>query len=210
MRIRTLLALASVGLLLAATTAAAQTTFRWRNAQGVVHYSNLLQPSAVERGYEVLNGSGRIIKRVPAPLTPKQRAAAEAEAKRLEKQARARAAQARRDNMLLRTFDSVKAIIRLRDSRLGALDRQLHLVRARERQLAASLQRLRRHEANVTATGRGVPASMRREDLRLNAQLADTRATLDGLKAQRASTKRSFQADIARFKQLQAEGRVLP
>lgn len=210
MRSRVLLGSATVCLLLlaAANVSAAESTFRWRDAQGQVHYSNLLPPDAVDRGYEVLNGSGEIVRRVPPPLTPAQRAAAEAEAKRLEKQAQDRAEQARRDNMLLRTFNSVHDIELLRDSRVGALDAQLRLVRERQQSVEKRLTELQDREAKLREAKRSIPAELHQELKDARAELADTRNTRQAMEADRADTVRRFQADIARFRQLQAEGRV--
>lgn len=211
MRSRVLLGRVTVYLLLLATasaSAAGSSTFRWRDAQGQVHYSNLLPPQAVDRGYEVLNSGGDIVKRVPPPLTPAQRAAAEAEAKRLEKQAAGRAAQERRDNMLLRTFNSVHDIERLRDDRVSALESQLRLVREHQQRAGKHLARLQAREAKIVAAKRDVPANLRREIASVRSELADARKTRKILEAERADTLRRFKDDIARFKQLQAAGRV--
>ncbi|WP_455384986.1 DUF4124 domain-containing protein [Acidihalobacter prosperus] len=210
MRSRVLLGSATLCLLLAtaAASAAESSTFRWRDAQGQVHYSNLLPPQAVDRGYEVLNSSGDVVKRVPPPLTPAQRAAAEAEAKRLEKLAAGRAEQQRRDNMLLRTFNSVHDIERLRDDRVSALEAQLRLVREHQQRLEKHLAGLQAREAKLVAAKRDVPADLRQEIAGVRSELADARNTRKTLETERADTLRRFKDDIARFKQLQAEGRV--
>ena len=211
MRSRVLLGSATICLLLlpaAANAASAESTFRWRDTQGQVHYSSLLPREAIDRGYEVLNSSGDVIKRVAPPLTPAQRAAAEAEAKRVEKQAALRVEQARRDNMLLRTFNSVHDIERLRDSRVGALDAQLRLVRDHQDSLEKRLAGLRAREAKIVAGKHTVPADLRQEIGDLHSELADAGKVRKAMEEERANTERRFQADIARFKQLQAEGRV--
>jgi hypothetical protein len=209
-RSRVLLGSATVCLLslTAASVFAAESTFRWRDAQGQVHYSNLLPPEAVDRGYEVFNSNGDIIKRVSPPLTPAQRAAAAAEAKRLEKQAADRAAQQRHDNMLLRTFNTVQDIEHLRDNRLSALEGQLRLVREHQQMLQARLSGLQAREAKLVSAKRAVPAGLRQEIESTSAELADARKTRQALEAERVDTVRRFKADIERFKQLQADGRV--
>lgn len=209
-RLRVLLGSVTVCSLLlsVASVGATQNTFRWRDAQGQVHYSNLLPPQAVDRGYEVLNASGEIVKRVPPPLTPAQRAAAEAEAKRLEKQAAGRAAQARHDNMLLRTFNSVHDIEQLRDNRVSALTAQLRLVVEHQQGVEKQLADLLAREKKIVAAKRDVPADLRREIENTRSELADARKTRKALETERAATVQRFKADIARFRQLQAEGRV--
>jgi len=211
MRSRVLLGSVTLCLLLlpaAASASSAEKTFRWRDAQGQVHYSNLLPRDAVDRGYEVLNSSGDVIKRVPPPLTPAQRAAAEAAAKRVEKQATLRAEQARRDNMLLRTFNSVHDIERLRANRVGALDAQLRLMRDHQDNLEKRLAELRAHEAKLVAAKHAIPADVRQEIDDLRSELVDAVDARQVMETERANTERRFQDDIARFKQLQAEGRV--
>lgn len=209
MRQHILLVCAIAGLyLLAAEAHAAQDTFRWRDDQGQVHYSNLLPQTAIEHGYEVLNDNGVVVKVVPPPLTAAQRAAAVAEAKRLEREAAARAARVRHDNMLLQTFDSVQAIESLRDERVGALDGQLRLLQDRQRRLEKRLAELKAIKAKAEAEKRPVPPYVDDESNSVNAELQNVDATMQGLSGERAQTKRRFDADIVRFKQLQAEGRV--
>lgn len=208
MRLRFLLICTGACLFALSTSASAAGAFRWRDAHGQVHYSSLLPPEAVDQGYEVLDRNGEVVQRVPAPLTPAQRAQAEAEAKRIEKQAAARAEQARRDHMLLRTFGSVSDIVRLRDDRVSALDVQIRLVREHLQRLQARRAELAASRDKLVGGKRPVPADLTRAIENLRLEQADTSQTLRSLEAERNSTQRSFARDITRFKELEAMGRV--
>lgn len=196
-------------LLLAANVyAAGESTFRWRGAHGLVHYSNVLPPEAVARGYEVIDGNGNVIKRVAPPMTHAQQTAAKAEAKRLAKLDADRAEQARRDNMLIRTFNSVHDIESLRDDRISALEAQLRLVREHKQGLQNRVAELQNRESKFKAKKRRIPASLHQELDELDSELADTSKTERAMDSDLADTKQRFKGDIARFKQLQAEGRI--
>lgn len=62
------------------------------------------------RGYKVLDSAGNVIKEVGPPLTPEQKAAKEAEAKRQKEIEAARREQQRKDGALLETYSSVNDI----------------------------------------------------------------------------------------------------
>ncbi len=179
-------------------------TYSWKDGAGVVHYSNLLTQQAISRGYVILNGEGDIIKRVPAPLTPRQRAKEEAEARRLARDRAARAERARRDQALLRSFTSVEDIARLRDERVSALDARLRLLQSRQSQMEARLHQLEATASRDQAAKRRVPASVEVQIRELKSGLQEVDSAIGQLQSDRAATLRRFDAYIARFKKLQS------
>lgn len=151
--------------------------YRWRDANGMVHYDQSLPDAAISRGYEVINDAGEIVRRVPPPPTAAQRAQAEVEAQKAARTEAEAEARKRRDRILLDTFSSVDDIKHMRDERLDALDVQIELARDRVKQLADGDKAAR----------------------------ASAEASLHELVRQRDQTRLEFEADIKRFRELKGQ-----
>ena len=182
-------------------------TYSWRDAQGVVHYSNLLSQQAIARGYEVLNGEGEVIEKVPPPLTPAQRAAQEAKARERAREQAALEAQARHDRLLLKSFTSVQELERLRDERLQAIDARLRHLRDSRSSLEAHLRALRQETAKAAAEKTPPPDAAQRQQSLLT-RLQQINTAIAQLRSERRATAEQFAADISRFRQLKAEDRA--
>jgi hypothetical protein len=93
-------------LILAATlafgaTASAETLrYKWRDAEGNLHYSDSLPSNAGVLGYDVVNSQGILVKRVAPAMSPEQRQAAKEQAK-LETQRQNELEQQRREDQQL-------------------------------------------------------------------------------------------------------------
>lgn len=196
-----LLALTGIG-----GAALAQSTFRWVDEDGVVHYGDRIPPEYANQPSDVLNRHG-------VPVGTRSGAATEAqlEAERLEAEARAaRMEQQRRDRVLLDTYLSVDEIRMLRDRRIQLLEAQLAVT---ESTLARLYQQL--HELELLAS-EFRPYSQDPEAERIPEDLADDLASAQasvieherrlarGREEQAAMVAR-FDEDIARFRELQTQ-----
>src|SRR5690606_30129250 len=59
--------------------AAGNVRYKWRDADGNLHYSDSLPADANVYGYDIVSAQGIVVKHVPAAMTPEQRAAARIE-----------------------------------------------------------------------------------------------------------------------------------
>lgn len=172
-----LLGLSLLTVTLAFSSVAQAAIYRWRDANGMVHYDQSLPDAAVSRGYEVINDAGEVVRRVPPPPTAAQRAQEKAEAAKAAQTMAKKEARERRDRILLDTFSSVGDIKHMRDERIDALDVQIELARDRVKQL------------------KGSGAAAR----------ASAEASLQDLLRQREQTRLEFEADIKRFRELKGQ-----
>ncbi len=99
---------------------------KWWDEEGAIHYSDAPPPSGWTR-IEVLNDQGIVIK----VITPKPPEPAKKEEKPPED-----------IPLWLKSFGSEEALIRLRDKRLDAIDRQIAVARAIIRQLESQKEAL--------------------------------------------------------------------
>jgi len=107
----------------------AQRLYRWVDAEGAVHYSDTLPPSAVDQGHTQLNPEGLRVERVPPPPTLEERAAAQALAERQAEEARALERARERDRELLASFQVVEDVLLARDGRIAAVEARVQILR---------------------------------------------------------------------------------
>jgi hypothetical protein len=175
-------------------------TYRWTDAQGVVHYGDHVPPEYATQESTKLNNQGVEVGHQEAQQTPEQQAAAE----------RARAAiakQQQHDTFLITTYTSVKDIEALRDVRLDELRGQ----RAAAAQYVDSLRsRLGTLQTRALAYA---PYSTRAAAPRMPDDLAENlvRAlnewrvqenALAANGAQEQALRAQFDADIQRYREL--------
>jgi hypothetical protein len=192
----------------ACVTAAAQTTYRWVDENGVVHYGDRIPPEYADQPSDMLNRHG-------VPVGSRSGAVTEAqlEAERVEAAARAeRIEQQRRDRVLLDTYLSVDEIRMLRDRRLQLLDAQLAVTESTLQRLYQQL-----HELEVLAS-EFQPYSQDPEADRVPEDLADDLASAQASvihherrlargREEQATMIERFDQDIERFQELQAQRR---
>lgn len=112
--------------LIAGTTAQAQTITKCQDAEGNWHYGDFADEACAEEStFTEIDERGLKVKESEAPPTQEeleaQKAAKAQEQREAERQARKQA----EDQRLLQTYDSPQAIVKARDQRVAALEREL-------------------------------------------------------------------------------------
>jgi len=210
MRIRIILAalaLCAAALALSASAVAAEGAahYRWRDAHGVLHFSDSLPPDAVQYGYQLLNGQGIVVRTVERPLTPqerKQRDAAAAAKAAAVKQARDRA---RADSQMLAAYPHERDLLQTQQQQLATIDQTLGTtelnLKSQERGLADLLQRA----AEIEHTQKGVPKYLSDDIARQRGVVTTQREALEHAKAERATTVRAQAAQLAHYRTLKQQ-----
>lgn len=199
---RPLLLTLAAGLVLTSGSAGAadRAIQKWTDENGVVHYGDAPPPEAVKGGRTVLNPQGVPVRQYPAQMTPAEAAAAK---QQLEEENRRKA----HDSALLRNFDRVEDIERVRDERLNQIEGQLQLARAT---LGNSEQRIEALSKRMAAfrpyakseSARRVPDTLAGEVVQALGERRSMQQTVASKEAERDSTRASFDADIARYREL--------
>ena len=95
--------------------------YRWVDKNGQVHYGDSVPPEYAEQDRDILNRQGVPVGREEGTITPEE-AAAKAAAEKAERDEKKRKL---RDRVLLQTYQSVRELEILRDTRLELVDAQL-------------------------------------------------------------------------------------
>ena len=174
---RTIVLIALAALAAAPGAALAGKVYKWVDENGVTHYGDAIPPEYSKKTHDVLNEQGSRVETVNAEK-PETAAAPGV------------APQDNRDRALLATYGSVAEIEQVRDRRLGYLDSQNQVSQDR---LGALKSRLTELESG--AGDQNELATVRQRISEYDAEIARR----DEEKARIAA---SFEADIARFREL--------
>lgn len=165
-------------------------TYRWMTPDGAVHFGDAMPSDQAERGYDIIDPvTGEVKEHIDRAKTPQElaeiAAKQKAQAAAARKAAQEKAAQEKYDKMLLDLYSSRADIMRMRDSRLAEIDKQIQ-------QAQGQLKRLEAHSkaGSLTDSAAAIPESLKIR--RHIAELQDERERVDA----------RFAADLKRFQVL--------
>lgn len=176
--------------------------YKWRDAQGNLHYSDSLPPEAVRFGYEVINPRGIVVRRVERARTEEELAADRREAAALAAVREREAEQQRADTQLLAGYPSEQDLIRTQRQKLELLMQHVQSaqvsLRSQERGLADQLERA----AEVERSGKTLNARQQ-EELDAQRKLVDRqRQLVERRQAEHDQAEQRFVAELDRYREL--------
>ncbi len=194
--------------LLASTAVHAQNggTFRykWRDGQGLPHFSDSLNAEAMKYGYDLVNDHGLIIQHVSRQLTREERTAASKLA--VEQAAKARAAQdiANAETQMLSAYPTEEMYKISLQQILGTIDQQIHTTQINLRSQEKALTDLLGRAADIESAKKPVPQFLVDSIAKQRAVVTNQRDTLHRQRALRAQTVASQVKRLARYRELKA------
>jgi hypothetical protein len=204
------LLLSAVMLALLAGAAGAQTDkqkklYRWVDKNGQVHYGDSVPAEYAEQDREVLNRQGVSVGREEGTVTPEE-AAAKAVS---DKAARDEQKRKLRDRVLLQTYQSVQELEILRDNRLDLVDAQLTIQEQSLSNLRAQRAQIERMAAryapvNTAADAQPLPEELAADLERSANDIQTQQGNLLRRREERENIRKTFEADIERYKELRA------
>jgi hypothetical protein len=181
--------------------------YTWTDAKGVVHYGDSVPPEFANRDRNILNSEGVRIGFEEGEITAEERAAMDKRKAEEEAQAAARAEIARRDNMLLQTYITVKDIEDLRDRRLELLESQikvteLYLTNLRKRLVGLQEEANAFKPYSTDPNAPQIPENLALDISRTTASINNYERMLSKTRSDQEALRGSFDNDITRFRQL--------
>ena len=181
-----------------------EAVYRCHDANGQSHFGQSIPAVCIGRDIEVLDNTGRVVRRIDSAAVLAARAEQQEQA---DTQKRAAESAAQRDRTLLATYLSVADIERLRDNRLEILVQQsavtreyISNLRERETRLIADVQRFRPYSPRPTAPA--VPDHLAEEMVNTVNGLQVYQEELAKNTTEQTRLRDEFDRDISRFKEL--------
>ena len=188
-----------------------QRVFKWVDENGITQYGDKIPPQYANRDRNVLNEDGVSIGFEEGEITPEERAVLNERERVAEADRQARAEIARRDRMLLETYLSVADIEELRNRRLELLESQikvteLYLNNLRKRLVGLQAEAGKFKPYTTREDAPQIPEDLALDISRTTATIALYEETLARTRKNQTELKNSFNEDIARFRELKADG----
>jgi len=180
----------------------ANNRYKWKDAQGSVHFADTLPAEALQSGYDVVDAQGVVIRHVDRPRTAEERKA-DALAIATETEAKQRAAaSAAADRQLLATYPTEGDLAAVHQDRLDAVDKALSNIRVSLADQEKGLDDQLSHAATFERDGKSVPASVRQQIETLRKTIADQNAFITRREAERADLVRQSEAEMLHYREL--------
>ncbi len=179
--------------------------YRWVDKNGQVHYGDSVPAEYAEQDRDVLNKQGVKVGREEGTITPEEAAAKAAE----DKAARDEQKRKLRDRVLIQTYQSVKELEVLRDTRLELVDAQLTIQEqslSNLRAQRAQIERIASRYAprNAEPGAKPLPDEVAADLDRAASDIATQESNLVRRREERESIRLTFEADIKRYQELRA------
>jgi hypothetical protein len=178
--------------------------FKWRDAQGNLHYSDTLPGDAARLGYEVVNPQGIVVRRVERAKTPAELAAAKRAAAAAQDQRDADAALARADAQLLGGYPEESDLRRAQQQKIEVLEQQITAAQVSLRNQEQSLAGLLGRAADSERTGKPLPAEQATELARMRHQVDQQRLAVERRQRERDLAEQRFAGEIDHYRALKA------
>lgn len=190
---------------LATSSALASTMYRYKDDNGRMVISNTVPSESSTRGYEILNGQGRVVDVVEAAPTAEEIAAREAEKKRnalAEKQRE-------EDAELLRTFSHPDDAVRALRRKLQELESLVQLKRGNISVIESQLEEQQSKAADLERAGREVPENLTTRIERLHAQIREIEKEIGVQNMETQAIRETYEQKIERLETITGEKRTL-
>ncbi len=186
------------------------TLYRWVDENGVIHYTDRLPPSEVEKGHAELTEQGVRVRVVPpAPTLEEIRMEKELQHLRAQ-QARLIEQQKSADRALLRTFSSLDDLLMARDRKIAVIEAAIQIDRGNIRRQQEWLQERRAEVTSIEQENKPVPQQLTDGIRKSEDYMREFYATMVEREQQKEKIRQDFSRDLKRFRQLKdiPEGQV--
>jgi hypothetical protein len=184
--------------------------YRWTDAQGVVHFDDVLSDAAIQAGYDVVSGSGMKIRHVAPPKTAEQQKAddqAEAQKKAADKAA---AMQAQEDAQMLAAYPTEQSFSEAHNAQLAMIDQYIQSTQISLQSQEKSLTDMLSHAADLERTGKPIPATLSKQIESLRANIEKQKAYITGKQQEKIDNAARFETELAHYRAVRGKARTQP
>lgn len=193
-----LLAVLLIGLVIG-LPASAREWYRYRNAQGVVELNQSIPPNLVDRGYTVLDESGRVLRVVPSR---DERVVLDARAREELAVRKEREARDASDQDLMRMFSSGEDVERARDRRLDSIRAAMAITQSNLRRLTAQKAAIEEQGRRAERSGRAISPDALANLKVIDGQIRDRKAEIEIRRLEHQKVKRVYDENARRVRVL--------
>ncbi len=185
--------------------------YRWRDAQGHLHFSDTLSATAIARGYDILNAQGVVVRHIPSPAERRaEQAAAAAQAQREAVLRRQR----ERDAQLLNAYPHESDYQHALQAQARSIEDAIRATGINLQSQEGALADLLQRAAEIEHEKKPVPPYLKSDIARQRVVVEQQRALLAQQQRQHAAALAAIAPALARYRQIrqqqdaQADGQI--
>lgn len=178
--------------------------YKWRDANGNLHYGDALPAEAARLGYEVVSPQGIVVKRVERAKTGTEQAAAKAELAKAQAERERSEASARADSQLLAGYPEEADLARAQRQKLELLEQQVTAAQLSLRSQEQILADLLGRAAEVERSDQALPEAQATQLANMRKQVDNQRLTVMRRESERDRAHAAFERETARYRELKA------
>lgn len=181
--------------------------YRWKDAQGNLHFDDALPNEALQFGYDVISASGIVIRHVAPPRTAEQ-IKAEEKAETLKKaEARAAMQQAQEDAQILAAYPNEGELASAQKAQLDMIDQYIESTQISLQSQEKSLTDMLSRAADIERIGKPVPAALSAQIESLRANIEKQKAYIESKQQEKIDSAKKFDAELAHYRELRVKSR---
>ncbi|MHB8447392.1 MAG: DUF4124 domain-containing protein [Rudaea sp.] len=184
--------------------------YRWKDAQGVVHFDDVLSDAAIHAGYDVVGGSGMLIRRVAPPMTNAELKADEKARAKKKAADKAAAEQARDDAQMLAAYPTEQDLSEAHNAQLAMIDQYIQSTQISLQSQERSLTDMLSHAADLERAGKPIPAALSQQIESLRANIEKQKAYIAAKQQEKIDSAAKFETELAHYREVQAKPHSQP
>ncbi len=192
----------AIGIQAMAASPNAPVQYRWRDAQGNLHFSDTLSATAIARGYDVVNAQGVVVQHVLSPAQQRAEAASEAVQAQAEAQ---RARQQAADSQLLAAYPRQMDLRRSLEAAASNIEQSVRATRINLKSQESSLADLLQRAADIEHDHKPLPPYLQGDIHKQRAVVEQLRQLLKRQQQQHDAALASIPAQLAHYRKIKAE-----
>jgi hypothetical protein len=184
--------------------------YRWMDAQGVVHFDDVLSDAAIQAGYDVVSGSGMKIRHVAPPKTAEQQKADDQAAAQKKATEKAATERARDDAQMLAAYPTEHDLSDAQTAQLAMIDQYIQSTQISLQSQEKSLTDMLSQAADLERTGKPIPATLSRQIESLRANVEKQKAYIAAKQQEKVDSAAKFETELAHYREVRAKTRSQP
>ena len=179
--------------------------YRWKDAAGVVHFSDTIPASALAGGYDVVDNDGQVVRHISRELTPAERQAAAAASARAAAAKRAAQQQSLEDTQMLSAYPTDKDLQQSQQAQLQQIQTDIATLQTNLRSQESTLTDLLAHAADLEHSGKPIPPYVNTRIAEQRESVSEERNALAKRRADLAAMQTKFATQLQHYRALRAK-----
>lgn len=179
--------------------------YKWKDQQGLIHYTDTLSAEALQTGYDVVDAQGLVIQHVDRALTVEEKKAGDAAAAAQLATKQKALDQANADQQLLVAYGSEEDLAASQKTKLTAIDQTVQNIRMSQSDQERSLVDQLAHADSLERNNKPVPASVTQQIEALRKNIEEQKIFIEHKQRERIDIEQKSAVEMTHFRQLRAQ-----